>query len=379
MASRTSFIRRLRLGLTGLFVASFALGQIAVASAELTYRTDSSSNDKLPWFQLQPGEFPPEDAAHYLSGELIGIDHINRTGILRQDRSDAIRRGDWDQPLPFVILPYGSLRYHGAPAELRDIPIGTHLHGLFFWDSKAGKDGKGAFKNVLRLEDDFSFLSRQQRSWRVESVDLEKGIFNVTGGSANSSDTAKPTAFQISASTRVWKDQSIGKLADIAPGQSVLLNLTVCTLKGPGRCTDIWLNDESRDVASAQQVEVHRQYQREHGLAGWIDEVDNKEGTVTATLFGGFDPALAAEFKVKESVQAAVAEDSLRTYDQINDRIGGSILAIDNVPPASGSSGTRIKFKPGNLLEGFRPKRIIRLFAGRWKVDDLPREEQLYK
>lgn len=379
MPSRTSFIRCLRLGLTGLLVASFGLGHIAVASAEAAYRTDSGGNDKLSWLQLQPGEFPPEDAAHYLSGELIGIDHINRTGILRQDRSDAIRRGDWDQPLPFVILPYGSLRYHGAPAELRDIPIGTHLHGLFFWDAKAGKDNKGAFKHVLRLEDDFSFLSRQQRTWRVESVDLEKGILSVTGGVANSLDTAKPTAFQINAATRVWKDRGIGKLADIAPGQSVLINLTVCTLKGPGRCTDIWLNDESRDVALAQQVEVHRQYQREHGLAGWIDEVDNKEGTVTATLFGGFDSALAAEFKVKESVQAAVAEDSLRTYDQINDRIGGSILAIDNVPPTSGSSGIRIKFKPGNLLEGFRPKRIIRLFAGRWKVDDLPREEQLYK
>ena len=30
------------------------------------------------------------------------------------------------------MLPYGSIYYHGAPAALQDIPLGTHLHGLFY-------------------------------------------------------------------------------------------------------------------------------------------------------------------------------------------------------------------------------------------------------
>src|SRR5947209_8745664 len=88
------------------------------------FRTDASPpTDKTPWFQLKPHEFPPENSSHYIAGELISLDHVNRTGTLRPDRTDAIRRGDWDKPMPFTLLPYASLAYHGAPAELRDIPI----------------------------------------------------------------------------------------------------------------------------------------------------------------------------------------------------------------------------------------------------------------
>src|SRR5436190_1917282 len=83
-------------------------------------------------FQLKQGEFPPEGTSHSIAGELIALDHVNRTGTLRPDRTDAQRRGDWDLPLHFTMLPYGSMRYRGAPATLKDIPIGTHLHGEFY-------------------------------------------------------------------------------------------------------------------------------------------------------------------------------------------------------------------------------------------------------
>lgn len=32
-----------------------------------------------------------------------------------------------------------------------------------------------------------------------------------------------------------------------------------------------------------------------------------------------------------------------------------------------------------NLIEGFRPKRILRIFAGDRKLDHLPKEESVYK
>src|SRR6188768_1099261 len=94
-------------------------------------------------YQVQPGQFPPENSSHYLAGEMIQMDHVNRTGQLRPDRRDNQRTDDYDRALLFTMLPYGTLRYHGAPAELRDIPIGTHLHGEFYWDPKGDKDGKG--------------------------------------------------------------------------------------------------------------------------------------------------------------------------------------------------------------------------------------------
>ena len=156
------------------------------------------------------------------------------------------------------------------------------------------------------------------------------------------------------------------------------MNLTVCTHKRPGRCTDIWLDAESRDLAAAHQLEVHRQFQREHGLAAQVDEVDNAAGTVTATLFAGFDPKLLEDFTTKDSVGAAVANEALRTYDQINDTARGEILEVQSVPAPPGNSGTRIRFKPRHLLEGFRPQRIVRLFSGKWPIDDLPKEEEFY-
>ena len=358
-----------------------------VSAAERIFRTDADTDDKLPWYQLKPGEFPPEGSAHYIGGELIALDHVNRTGVLRPDRTDAQRRGDWDLPLPFILLPFGSIAYRGAPAELRDIPIGTHLHGWFYADDRPPVDPKAKqrvaieakFRRVLRLEDDFSYFAQQGKSWRVDAVQLDTGLLTVTAMGPGPKDVApKPIVYQIAKTTRVWKGRGIGTLADVAAGQNVTLNLTVCTLKGPGRCTDIWLDDESRSVAASHQAEVHRQFQREHGLAGWIDAVDNKQGIVSMMLFAGFDPKLMEEFSLADGMTAIVAEESLRSYDQINDRKGGGLVEIVNLPPAPGFSGVCLKIKPSMLLEGFRPQRIIRVFSGKWKVDDLPREERLY-
>ena len=161
------------------FLAAAALlAAFAVTGEEpAPFRTDTG-NAKLPWFQLKPGEFPPEGSAHYVAGELIALDHVNRTGVLRVDRTDAQRRGDWDLPHAFTMLPFGSLRSHGAPAELRDIPIGTHLHGWFYLEPpsrepkpKSRASAEAPFGRCLKLEDDFSHCLEQKRAWRIESID----------------------------------------------------------------------------------------------------------------------------------------------------------------------------------------------------------------
>src|SRR6185436_3438176 len=95
--------------------------------------------DDPPPFAPKLGEFPPDGAAREISGELIGVDHVNRTGTLRPDRTDAQRTDDYDVALPFTLLPYAKTMFHGAYAELRDVPVGTHLHGLFFVKELPGK------------------------------------------------------------------------------------------------------------------------------------------------------------------------------------------------------------------------------------------------
>ncbi|MCA9038583.1 MAG: hypothetical protein KDA91_25840, partial [Planctomycetaceae bacterium] len=76
-------------------------------------------------FRPTPGTFPPVEMAHSYRGELIFVDHANRRGSIRVVGSGMFFRND---PHPFAMLPYGIVRYHGAPADLRDIPLGTVMH-----------------------------------------------------------------------------------------------------------------------------------------------------------------------------------------------------------------------------------------------------------
>src|SRR5688572_2197705 len=113
-------------------------------------------DDPPAWTQAKPGEFPAAGTGKPISGELIGLDHVNRTATLRPDRNDSQRTDDYDIAMPFALLPYGKVLYHGSYAELRDVPIGTHLHGIFFVQDAPGKNQKPVFNRALQLEDDFS-------------------------------------------------------------------------------------------------------------------------------------------------------------------------------------------------------------------------------
>ena len=123
-------------------VSLFASALLLHAADSPAYRTDADgpSNRKvlrpdgkpLEWFQLVDGEFPPEGSAHAISGDLILVEHPKRIFRIRVDRDDSQDRGVWDLPLEAEMLPYGSIYYHGSLAALSDIPLGTHLRGLFY-------------------------------------------------------------------------------------------------------------------------------------------------------------------------------------------------------------------------------------------------------
>lgn len=365
-------------------------------------RKKDAKSKPSPYYQLKPGEFPAEGSATHIGGELISVDRVNRAGQFRLDRTDSQSRAYWDLPVSFTMLPYGSVWYHGAPAELRDVPLGTHLHGFFYWDEVIAQDPKtkelvsqrrtGAneygFHWVLKFEDDFSHFRRLNRAWRLDAIDPEKKTLTATGiGLDGKNPDPTPSVFQVPEATRVWKGKGFGRLADLQVGARVLMNFTYRTMKLSGRCTDIWIDAESQAGAAARQLEVHRLYQREHGLAGWIEQVDDETRTMTVTLFDGFDPKLKEDFAQKVTikdmivppmVRVAVAEDSLRSYDPINDTKPAPILEMKSAPAAPGSSGWQVICRPDLMLEGFRVKRIVRLYAGNWGVADLPREEKLF-
>lgn len=238
---------------------------------------------------------------------------------------------------------------------LRDIPLGTHLNGQF----------------SLKDPNDTTPLPPGQ-------------------------PVGKPKTFDLLTSTRVFQGEGFADLKALQPGQSVLSNLTWATLYGPGRITDLWIDEASRTLATAQQLERHRNHLRERGLPGWVNAVDDESQIMTITFFGGIDPKLLGELKgesaelfavplSKQEISAsglrgaiAVSRESLMTYDPVNDRKGAAILDIRKTPLEPGSSGVPIEVKCDMLLEGFRARRIVRFYPVGWKVNALPREEQFF-
>lgn len=384
---------------------SLSLASLHAADAP-KFRTDANPDKSLPWFQLVDGKFPPENSAHSISGELIQVDHLERRFQLRVDRDDSQQKSHMDLPLDSVMLPYGSIYYHAAPAALQDIPLGTHLHGSYYLKASDDKSpplasayrritNEAAFKRCLRLEDDFSFFARQKQSWKIEAVNVVERKLTATLQSEGKA-VGKSKLFDLQASTRVRTGNGFGTLESLAVGQTVQFNITWATLYGPGRILEIWLDEPSRQLATAQQLERHRDQVRDHGLPGWVDAVDDETQIVTISFFDGVDPKLFAELtgineephgwpfsKREDDPKApkggiAVARECLMTYDPVNDRKGGNILAINKVPVVPGCSGVQIKVKCCMLLEGHRPGRIVRFYPATWKVHALPHEEQFH-
>ena len=140
-------------------------------------------------YRPTPGKFPVLEKAHSYRGELVFVDHANRRGSIRVQGAGKYFR---NAPHPFAMLPYGLIRYRGAPADLRDIPLGTVLHIRAFLppdpktsavpvlpvDNKnntSGYSGKGiapAENHVLLLEDEASHCQREGLVWKLEEVDI---------------------------------------------------------------------------------------------------------------------------------------------------------------------------------------------------------------
>ena len=235
-----------------------------------------------PMVSLVDGEFPPAGSAHAISGELIQVDHLERRFHLRVDRNDsqdrgrvgsAARRGH--ASLRLDLLPRRARRAAGhsarhAPArpvlpersQRQDAGSRTPLNNR--------KTPEVDFRRCFRLEDDFTFHARQKQLWKIDSVDLADEEAH-RHAPARRPAVGKPQIVRPARQHARVRRARLSDLKSLQAGQTVLFNLTWVTLYGPGRITDIWLDEPSRALATTQQLERHRNHIRERGLPGWID------------------------------------------------------------------------------------------------------------
>ena len=133
-----------------------------------------------PW-----GTFPKPGAGIELAGELVVVDHVNRRFGLRLDGDFNKYRYFADAKLKATLLPYGEVWYHGAPADLADIPLGTRLQGRFLLPPKDApprqltSDQEKAFPpplhdRALVVEDGFSHERRRGRAFRIDKLEIKR-------------------------------------------------------------------------------------------------------------------------------------------------------------------------------------------------------------
>lgn len=374
-------------------------------------------------FRPKAGEFPPLEEALSYRGELVFVDHANRRGSLRIEGAGTYFR---NAPHPFAMLPYGVIRYHGAPADLRDIPLGTMLHVRAFLppDPKissvpvlpvnnrtknAGYSGAGtapAENHVLLLEDEPSHCQREGKVWKLQEIDINnnQGVI-VARREPKSGEDGKANAetMTFDAATRIWRGRERLGVDDlIADGiwpssgkkslddQPVLLGITWKPTPGGVftrfHISDIWLDDTAMQRAAGNQTETHKAFIRSRWMPAWIDDVEyGKFGnaTVTATLFGGMDDSLYADFKTSASGFMNAVENTLKhghgAYGPAHMACKGPIVDVVKLDGAAplGSSGIQIRFKTDLIIEGIRPGRVVRVRPGNWPKVNVPREEYL--
>ena len=376
-------------------------------------------------FRPEAGKFPPLEKAHSYRGELVFVDHANRRGSLRVEGVGVFRRND---PHPFAMLPYGMVRYHGAPADLRDIPLGTVLHVRAFLppdpttsavpvlpvnnkekdaNHRRGVGVAPAENHVLLLEDEPSHCLREAMVWKLKEVDIKNREGTIIASrepkQGGDGEVGEET-LTFDAATRVWRGREYLRIEHLIDegawpaegkkslgGQAVQLGITWKPTPGGVftrfHISDIWLDDAAMQNATLHQTETHKAFMRGRWLPAWIDAVEyGKFGraTVTATLFGGMDPSLYADFKKGITALMNPVENTLKHTEggsagptQMAAR--GKLLDVTQLPGEIplGSSGIQIRFETDLITEGMRPKRIVKVRPANWPDVHLPREEHL--
>ena len=374
-------------------------------------------------FRHKVGEFPPLEKAHSYVGELTFVDHANRRGSIRIDGNGRFR---FAAPSPFALLPYGLVRYHGSPADLRDIPLGTVMYAKAFLPpdpkisavpvlpadnrlKKYGNAGTGvapAENHVYLLEDEPSHCQRLGLVWRLQEVELKgtAGMMIVRRESQDGKGKGRSETFSVDATTRFWRGKEHLHLSDLIEekvlpengvqslnDQSVLLGISWKPTPGGVfkrfHVSDVWMDELAMERAAQIQNENHKAFIKSRWMPGWVDQVEyGKFGRakVTVTLFGGMDDSLYADFKKGQKAMLASSENTLKHWAggtagtaQMASR--GILLEVSKTQKRVplGSSGIQVSLETNLVTEGFRPGKVIRIRPESWPLLEVPREEYI--
>ena len=340
-------------------------------------------------------------------GELVFVDHVNRRGSLRLHIDGHFQEGKLHH---FAMLPYGRISYRGAPAELKDIPLGTILYGRFYHApdpkistvpiSKGSDVTAPAENHAVLLEDGPSLCLREEKAWKLKTLKLKGSdgelIASLELGPSEEGLDGEHT-LTLDGSTRIWRGRELLGIDDLVSEGQWPENGTLDMGGVPAQLSlawhprylyqqfhiaDLWLNDEAISVAAKRQNQKHIRHVKTRWMPARVDSVeygDFGQAVVRATLFGGMAPSLYDDFTANSGAKMAAAENTLRTWWPDHDGMDGKIVAVESIAGelTPGDSGVRIDFEVPLILEGFRPGRIVKVRPHRWPNVKPPVEERV--
>ncbi len=375
-------------------------------------------------FRPEAGKFPPLEKAYSYRGELVFVDHANRRGSIRIDGNGRFR---FAAPSPFALLPYGLVRYHGSPADLRDIPLGTVMYAKAYLppdpkissvpvlpldnrEKKYGNAGTGvapAENHIFLFEDEPSYCKRLGLVWKLKEINLneDQGIVTARRESKSGNGDVHKETFSVDTATRFWRGKEHLHLNDLIEekvlpengvqslnDQSVLLGISWKPTPGGVfkrfHISDVWMDELAMERASRIQNETHKTFIKSRWMPGWVDQVEyGKFGRakVTVTLFGGMDASLYADFKKGQKAMLASSENTLKhwaggTAGTAQMASKGILLEVSKTQKSVplGSSGVQLSLETDLVTEGFRPGKVIRIRPESWPLLEVPWEEYIH-
>lgn len=372
-----------------------------------------SANAGSEIYRPEVGKFPALDKSRSYRGVLAFVDHVNRRGSIRVETTGEFFR---NPPHPFALLPYGIVRRHGAPADVRDLSLGSVLHVRAYLPpdpqtsavpvAQQGPPERPAENHVLLLEDEPSFCLREGKVWKLKAIEVRNQQGSIVASresKAGGDPQITDETLTFNAATRIWRGRECLTVSEMIsegvwpaegkkPLSSNAVQLGLSWQPTPGgvflryHISDIWLDEAAMQRAAQNQAETHKALIRSRWMPAVIDTVEyGKFGraTVTATLFGGMDDSLYSDFKKGDEAVMNAAENTLKhaggEYGPAHMASRGPILdvrrATSEIP--LGSSGVQVRFETDLIIEGIRPGRVVRVRPSSWPELTVPREEYL--
>jgi hypothetical protein len=283
------------------------------------------------------------------------------------------------------------------------LPVDNRLKKL----GNAGIGTAPAENHVLLLEDEPSHCRRHGLVWKLQEITINRhaGFITARRERKAGGGQAHEETLTFDAATRFWRGRERLNVQDLIAekiwptngkqsleDQTVLLGITWKPTPGgvfmQFHISDIWLNDAAMERAGLNQTETHKAFIKSRWMPGWIDAVEyGKFGRakITATLFGGMDPSLYADFKKGQRAMLASAENTLKhwasgtagTAQMASKGLHTGVTRAKGSVPL-GSSGIQISLETDLVTEGFRPGRIVRIHSASWPILEVPRDEYLH-